>query len=103
MPNRIGVRDMGHAKRIDVKDDRLGSIVREAHDQQEKWLKEYYSTLHLARINKVEIYEEDDAYGVFWPRLHVTLRDGEKIVIEVSQDEEGNGPGFIFGLFAPKE
>ena len=89
---------MSHAKRIDVKDDKLAKIVREAHDYQENWLKEYYSVLHLAKITQVEIYEEDDEYVVFWPRLHTTLRNGERVVMEISRDEEGNGPGFIFGL-----
>ena len=99
---------MSHAKRIDSETDKLGKIVRETHDQHGKWLQEYYGVLHLARIIKVEVYEDEHDYGAFWPRFHVILYDeekgfGEKLVLEISQDEEGNGPGFIFGLPFPEK
>ena len=36
----------------------------------------------------------------FWPTFTMT-KDGETFTIEVSQDEEGNGAGFLFGLPDP--
>lgn len=58
------------------------------------WMK-YYGQLEGETIAKVEIVDED---GEFWPVLHT--KSGLKL--EISQDEEGNRPGFIFGLPVPQ-
>jgi hypothetical protein len=39
--------------------------------------------------------------GDFWPTFLVRLKDGSEVAIELSQDEEGNGPGWCFGLPIP--
>ena len=45
--------------------------------------------------------------GEVWPTFTLEGKDsnGKKITynVEVSQDEEGNGPGFLFGLPVPGE
>lgn len=57
-----------------------------------KWMIKYLSHLEGKKIVKVGVTKED--YPFF------TLDDGSKI--EVSRDEEGNGPGFLFGLPRPE-
>jgi hypothetical protein len=48
-------------------------------------------------------YDKDSEGGEYWPTFLVKLADGQTLEIEISQDEEGNGPGFIFGLANPNE
>lgn len=63
-------------------------------------LTKYLQPLVGATIEKVEAHvDEDDDFGEAWPRIYVTLPgEKEQRMLEVSRDEEGNGPGFIFGL-----
>jgi hypothetical protein len=68
-------------------------------DQDTKdFYNKYYSQLAGAVITSAGVVAEDN-YGVeFWPTIHVVMKNGQKLVLEVSQDPEGNGPGFLFGL-----
>lgn len=59
---------------------------------QHKWLKEYIKPLEGRKIIKTGVNK--DGYPFF-------ILD-DKTKIEVSQDEEGNGPGFLFGLPDPR-
>lgn len=52
------------------------------------WLKKYIKHLEGKKILKTGVNKEGFPF--------FTLDDGSKI--EVSRDEEGNGPGFLFGL-----
>lgn len=68
-----------------------------------KFYEKYYSSLKGWTCVDVEIKTEDD-YGmeVYWPTLVFTHPEYEdKIRLELSRDEEGNGPGFAFGLPLP--
>lgn len=73
---------------------------------QDFW-SEYYGSLNGARILKfdgMDVDAEDDEYGVGgdgFPTFTVQLLNGKVIQIQISQDPEGNGGGFIFGLKAP--
>lgn len=58
----------------------------------------YYGQLEGCTITNTRVENED---GQLWPVLTVTTPDGEVFSIEVSRDEEGNGPGFLFGLPVP--
>ena len=69
-------------------------------EQQRKFYMEYYKCLEGGLITKVSLSEEDDE-GNTWPQLEVTNGD-TTFYIEVSRDEEGNGPGFLFGLADPR-
>ena len=60
--------------------------------QEHDWLKKYLKHLEGKKITKTGVNK--DGYPFF------VLDDKSKI--EVSQDEEGNGPGFLFGLPTPK-
>jgi hypothetical protein len=68
------------------------------------WLKDYLSPLVGCTITGVDALVED---GEAWPRIKVRLPEGHlidgtnQIELEVSRDEEGNGPGFLFGLPIP--
>ena len=64
----------------------------------EKWLTRYLKPLVGAKI--VSVDTTDDGAGL-WPVLNVLTSDGKLLKLEISQDEEGNGPGFIFGLDDP--
>lgn len=69
-------------------------------EQERKFYTEYYKSLEGGIITKVSLSEEDDE-GNTWPQLEVTNGD-TTFYIEVSRDEEGNGPGFLFGLIDPR-
>jgi len=62
------------------------------------FLAQYYQQLTGFVITKVEVNEEDDfGHTQLWPVLWAKHpKTGETARIEVSQDEEGNGPGFLF-------
>lgn len=64
------------------------------------WLEDYLRPLVGAEIVGVDVHVEDEYEA--WPRLTVRLRNGTKLTLEVSRDEEGNGPGFLFGLPIPE-
>ena len=59
---------------------------------ENSWMKKYLKPLEGKKIIKTGVNK--DGFPFF------TLNDGSKI--EVSRDEEGNGPGFLFGLPDPK-
>jgi hypothetical protein len=63
----------------------------------------YYAPLAGATIESVAVSDEDmGGYSEPWLKMKVKLSDGSTTEIEVSQDEEGNGPGFLFGLPIPE-
>jgi hypothetical protein len=62
---------------------------------EKQFWEEYYGQLVGGVIKGFGIIEEDDGY---WPCFIVKLITGEEVQVEVSQDEEGNGPGFLSGL-----
>ena len=57
----------------------------------------YYSQLVGATVTGFELIQDEYEDYIFWPTFTFT-KDGETLTIEVSQDEEGNGAGFLFGL-----
>lgn len=63
----------------------------------------YYGGLEGASILSFNgMNTDDDEYGDGFPSFTVRLANGELITIEISQDPEGNGGGFIFGLTVPE-
>ena len=66
-----------------------------------KWWAKYLSPLIGGEITEVGTKSENDG-DEYWPYLKVKTKDGRVIRLEVSQDEEGNGPGFLFGLPKPQ-
>lgn len=63
---------------------------------QQAFYRKYYATLIGGTI--VQTGVTDDG----WPQLVVKMPTGETYTCEVSQDPEGNGPGFLFGLPEPR-
>lgn len=80
---------------------------------EKKWTEDYYGQLVGGQITAFEVKREEDA-GVpgwvqFWPVLTIEVPNPDdpagsplELKVEVSQDEEGNGPGFMFGLPDPR-
>lgn len=67
-----------------------------------EFYKRYYSQLEGAKIVKFKGMVEDEySEHSDFPQFSVRLANGQLIKIEISQDEEGNGGGFIFGLNYP--
>jgi hypothetical protein len=67
-----------------------------------EFYKRYYSQLEGAKIIRFKGMIEDEYSEITeFPRFSVRLANGKLINIEISQDEEGNGGGFIFGLNFP--
>lgn len=62
--------------------------------EEQRFLAAYYAVLKGAVIVDVD-------GGAEFPRLVVKTTQGEELIVEVSRDEEGNGPGFLFGLPVP--
>jgi hypothetical protein len=58
----------------------------------------YFSQLVGATITGFELAKDTDGFDDYWPTFTVRMKDGSVREIELSQDEEGNGPGWIFGL-----
>lgn len=58
-----------------------------------KWLKKYMEPLLGGRIIGVGVNRDGFPYFLVVPQ-----DGGNTLRIEVSQDPEGNGPGFLFGL-----
>ena len=60
----------------------------------------YYSSLEGATIIRFNgmVADEFNPYGDGFPTFTVKFANGEIGIIEISQDPEGNGGGFIFGL-----
>jgi hypothetical protein len=67
-----------------------------------EFYKRYYKQLEGAKIISFKgmIDDEYSEHSDF-PQFSVRLADGKLIKIEISQDEEGNGGGFIFGMNFP--
>ena len=65
------------------------------------WTK-YYKDLEGATILKFVGMTIDDDLGDGFPTYQVKFASGEVREISISQDEEGNGGGFIFGLAHPE-
>lgn len=63
----------------------------------------YYSELEGATILKFVEMRSDEFGGSNFPVFLVKFSNGSTGEIEISQDEEGNGGGFIFGLPLPTE
>ena len=63
---------------------------------QQEWLEKYYQGLEGYTVIATSI----DSFG--FPVLLMQKGTGGMRCVEVSRDEEGNGPGFLFGLPAPK-
>lgn len=62
----------------------------------------YYKGLEGATIEKFVGMVYDDFGGDGFPTFSVRFADGEVGEISISQDPEGNGGGFIFGLDFPE-
>ena len=71
--------------------------------KEENYFKSYYGDLVGAKIlsfNGIQD-EGEEGYGDGFPTFTVLFKSGEIGQIQISQDPEGNGGGFIFGLSAP--
>jgi hypothetical protein len=67
-----------------------------------KWITEYYGALLGGTITKVG-HRRQNGDNESYPWFEVTKPTGEVYEVEVSRDEEGNGPGFLFGLPDPND
>lgn len=70
------------------------------------WLRRYLEPISNGTfvIVGVDVHEDEDGA---WPVLKLRGSDEngavtDLIELEISRDEEGNGPGFIFGLPVPE-
>jgi hypothetical protein len=63
--------------------------------------RKYFGQLVGAKIIDFILTEDEDGFYA-WPTFKAELRDGTVVVLELSQDQEGNGPGWLFGLPDPR-
>ena len=64
---------------------------------EERWNAGYYSQLEGATVLKFVGTDPEYASRGF-PKFLAKLKTGEVVELVLSQDEEGNGGGFMFGL-----
>lgn len=75
--------------------------LRQAYeDRGKEYYRRYYSQLEGATIVKFLGMEDEGALDEF-PAFLVRYKDGDEEKIQVSQDPEGNGGGFLFLPFEP--
>lgn len=77
------------------------------------WYEKYFGQLVGATITGFTMAKDepdepgaeffDHSDSEFWPRFTAVLADGREVTLELSQDEEGNGPGWMFGLEFPEQ
>ena len=68
------------------------------HKQQEiDFYTKYYTQLVGAKITGFELVQDEHDDHIMWPTFTAT-KGKDTFRLEVSQDPEGNGEGFIFGL-----
>ncbi len=72
-------------------------------DMADDFWKRYYGSFVGARILSFDGMNTEDDYGDGFPEFTVQFANGEIGLISVSQDPEGNGGGFLFGLALPAE
>jgi len=65
------------------------------NDIQKRWLQGYYQ--QAVGLTIIGVTTKADEFDV-WVTLLAIDKDGNHYALELSQDEEGNGPGFMFGL-----
>jgi len=68
--------------------------------QEKTYFGKYYGDLVGAKIVSFNGMQTDDMGGDGFPTFTVLFKSGEIGEIQISQDPEGNGGGFIFGLSA---
>ena len=64
-----------------------------------KWQEKYYGQLNGATIEACAIEPDTTGCGgrdEGWPVFLARTRNGECLKLTISQDQEGNSPGFIF-------
>lgn len=60
------------------------------------YLTKHYRQLQGLVVTGFEI-ERDEEFDEIWPTLVLSSEDGKRTVkVTVSQDPEGNGPGYLF-------
>ena len=58
-------------------------------------MQRYFAQLVGAKITRFEMVQreyDDEPFPTYW----VKARNGDRLKLAFSRDEEGNGPGFIF-------
>ena len=63
----------------------------------------YYGSFVGAKILSFEGMNTEDDMGDGFPEFKVMFKDHTLGLISISQDPEGNGGGFIFGLALPQD
>lgn len=79
--------------------------MRGRSDKERKWMIEYLTPAVGCTIFEVGVTEADECGDAF-PYLKIrraatATTEAEEFTLEVSRDEEGNGPGHLFGLPSP--
>ena len=67
-----------------------------------KFFSTYYGSFVGATIISFDGMQDNEDGGDGFPTFTVKFANGEIGQIEISQDAEGNGGGFIFGLPTPE-
>lgn len=77
-----------------TEDPSLSRMTMRIDEREKKFYQKYYKGLEGATIKTAGI--NDDCFPFF-----TFEKDGKEFTCEISQDPEGNGPGFLFGLPRP--
>ena len=67
--------------------------------ERTEFYRRYYGVLVGYQVDSVALAQDEG--GALWPTLTMTKQGSPDLEVEVSRDEEGNGPGFLLGLPRP--
>lgn len=82
--------------------DKEREVMREYYDRRGKaYYHRYYSQLEGAKIVSFKGMVDEEYTDSEFPTFVVKTAKGELLEISISKDPEGNGGGFIFGLYSP--
>lgn len=85
----------------------MGLHLRAGDEKAFTFYNQYFGQLVGAKITGFQFAtdpDHDEEWGPpdFWPTFTIVLKNGEKFDVELSQDDEGNGPGMLLGLPFPQ-
>lgn len=72
-------------------------IMNKYTENEIKYCEGYYASAVGLTIVAVEV-KYDEYTNDVWTTLIAEDKKGNRFPLEISQDPEGNGPGFLFGL-----
>jgi hypothetical protein len=76
----------------------MPTTTKKQESPSDYWTKYYGDLVGCKILSFNGMKQDEDGFGDGFPAFTVLFKNGTVREIEISQDPEGNGGGFIFGL-----